>query len=168
MKVRAATAGDTAALQAIYAHHVEHGFGTFEETPPSVEEMGARREAVEALGLPYLVAEDEGGRVIGFAYAGLFRTRSAYRFTCEDSVYVAPDAMGRGVGKALLAAVIEGARAAGYKQLVAVIGDSLNGGSIGLHGALGFRPMGSLQRVGFKRGRWLDVVMMQLELAPTE
>lgn len=164
MKVRAAAAADTAALQAIYAHHVEQGFGTFEETPPSLDEMDARRQAVEALGLPYLVAEDDAGRVIGFAYAGLFRTRSAYRFTCEDSVYVAPDATGQGVGKTLLAAVIEGARAAGYKQLVAVIGDSRNGGSIGLHRALGFKPMGSLEKVGFKRGRWLDVVMMQLPL----
>jgi phosphinothricin acetyltransferase len=168
MIVRPATARDTTALHAIYAHHVEHGFGTFEETPPSRDEMAARREAVEALGLPYLVAEDDAGRVVGFAYAGLFRTRSAYRFTCEDSVYVAPDLQARGVGKALLAAVIGDCRAAGYKQLVAVIGDSLYGGSIGLHRALGFRPMGSLEKVGFKRGRWLDVVMMQLELAPAE
>lgn len=168
MKVRTAAAGDTAALQAIYAHHVEHGFGTFEEVAPGLDEMAARREAVEALGLPYLVAEDDAARVIGFAYAGLFRTRSAYRFTAEDSVYVAPDATGKGVGKALLAAVIEGARAAGYKQLVAVIGDSQNGGSIGVHRALGFKPMGSLEKVGFKRGRWLDVVMMQLELTPAE
>ncbi len=166
MIVRPATAADTPAIQAIYAHHVEHGFGTFEEVAPGLDEMTARREAVEALGLPYLAAQDDAGRVIGFAYAGLFRTRSAYRFTCEDSVYVAPDVQGQGVGKALLAAVIEGARSAGYKQLVAVIGDSLNGGSIGLHTALGFKPMGSLTNVGFKRGRWLDVVMMQLELAP--
>jgi phosphinothricin acetyltransferase len=164
MRVRAATAADTAAVQAIYAHHVEHGFGTFEEIPPTVDEMTARREAVEALGLPYLIAEDDAGRVIGFAYAGLFRTRSAYRFTCEDSVYVAQGETGRGVGKTLLDAVIAGCRAAGYRQLVAVIGDSLNGGSIGVHKALGFRPMGSLEKVGFKRGRWLDVVMMQLSL----
>jgi phosphinothricin acetyltransferase len=164
MKVRPAKPADTAAIQAIYAHHVEHGFGTFEETPPTIDEMTARREAVEALGLPYLVAEDDAGRVIGFAYAGLFRTRSAYRFTCEDSVYVAEGETGRGIGKTLLAAVIEACRAAGYRQLVAVIGDSLNGGSIGVHKALGFRPMGSLEKVGFKRGRWLDVVMMQFAL----
>ena len=164
MKVRPANPADAAAIQAIYAHHVEHGFGTFEETPPTINEMTARREAVEALGLPYLVAEDDAGRVIGFAYAGLFRTRSAYRFTCEDSVYVAQGETGRGIGKTLLAAVIEACRAAGYRQLVAVIGDSLNGGSIGVHKALGFRPMGSLEKVGFKRGRWLDVVMMQFAL----
>ena len=166
MNIRPAAAADTPAIQALYAHHVEHGFGTFEETAPSLEEMAARREAVEALGLPYLVAENGAGRVIGFAYAGLFRTRSAYRYTCEDSVYVAPDAAGQGVGKALLAAVISGCRAAGYRQLVAVIGDSQNRASISLHNALGFRAAGSFENVGFKRGRWLDVVMMQLELEP--
>jgi phosphinothricin acetyltransferase len=164
MNIRPATSGDMPAVQAIYAHHVLNGFGTFEEVAPSLEEMQTRREAVEALGLPYLVAENDG-KVVGFAYAGLFRARSAYRYSCEDSVYVAPGREGRGIGKALLGAVIEAARAAGYRQLIAVIGDSHNGGSIGLHRALGFKDQGRLENVGFKRGRWLDVVMMQRLLA---
>lgn len=153
-----------AVVQAIYAHHVENGFGTFEEVAPAVDEILTRRQVVANLGLPYLVAEDDVGAVIGFAYAGLFRTRSAYRFTCEDSVYVAPSRQGQGVGKALLAALIEGVRAAGYKQILGVIGDSQNSGSINLHRSLGFRDMGRFESVGLKKGRWLDVVMMQLSL----
>jgi phosphinothricin acetyltransferase len=165
MMIRGAEPADMGAVQALYAHHVEHGFGSFEEVAPSLDDMLSRRAAVLALDLPYLVAEDEVGLVVGFAYASLFRPRTAYRFTCEDSVYVAPDRHGEGIGKALLAAVAKGARAAGYRQLVAVIGDSENRGSIRLHSALGFHHTGRLEKVGFKRGRWLDVVLMQLELS---
>jgi phosphinothricin acetyltransferase len=163
MIIREATAADAEALAAIYGHHVLHGFGTFEETPPSAAEMEARRAAVAARGLPYLVAED-GGRVLGFAYAGPFRPRAAYRYTVEDSVYIAPDAVGRGVGKAVLAEVIRVCEALGVRQVVAVIGDSGNAASIGLHRALGFTDAGVGKSFGFKHGRWVDIVWMQKPL----
>ncbi|WP_293675749.1 GNAT family N-acetyltransferase [uncultured Phenylobacterium sp.] len=160
MIIRAAEPGDAAALAAIYGHAVLEGFGTFEETPPSPAEMEARRAAVAARGLPYLVAEADG-QVLGFAYAAPFRTREAYRFTLEDSVYVAPDAVGRGVGRAVLRAVVAACEALGVRQLVAVIGDSGNAASIGLHRSLGFAPAGVGRSFGFKHGRWVDVVWMQ-------
>lgn len=163
MILRAAVPGDADALAAIYGHHVRHGFGTFEEVPPSAAEMETRRAAIAALGLPYLVAED-GGAVLGFAYAGPFRTRQAYRYTLEDSVYVAADAIGRGVGRAVLSAVIEACADLGVRQLVAVIGDSGNAASIGLHTALGFQPRGVGKSFGFKHGRWVDIVWMQKAL----
>ena len=140
-----------------------HGFGTFEEDPPSAAEMDARRRAIAERGLPYLVAEQDG-RVVGFAYAGPFRPRAAYRYTLEDSVYVAPDAAGKGVGRAMLAAVIEACEALGVRQLMAVIGDSGNSASIGLHLALGFEQTGVGRSVGFKHGRWVDIVHMQKPL----
>lgn len=163
MIIRAATADDAAALAAIYGHHVLHGLGTFEEEPPSAAEMESRRAAIIARDLPYLVAED-GGRVLGFAYAGPFRLRQAYRYTLEDSVYIAPDAVGRGVGKAVLSAVVEACEALGVRQLVAVIGDSGNAASIGLHRSLGFVDAGVGRSFGWKHGRWVDIVWMQKAL----
>lgn len=161
--IRAATTADADALAAIYGHHVLHGFGTFEETPPSPAEMEQRRLGVVAYGLPYLVAE-EAGHVLGYAYAAPFRARAAYRYTVEDSIYVAPGAQGRGVGRALLSAVLEHCEAMGLRQVLAVIGDSGNAGSIGLHRALGFEPAGVGRNVGFKHGRWVDIVWMQKAL----
>jgi L-amino acid N-acyltransferase YncA len=163
MLIRPATEADAQALAAIYGHHVLHGFGTFEEVPPTAQEMDARRRAVLERGLPYLVAESEG-RVLGFAYAGPFRPRAAYRYTVEDSVYVAPEAQGRGLGRAVLSAVIGACEAFGVRQVVAVIGDSANAGSIGLHTALGFSHAGVGKGFGFKHGRWVDIVWMQKAL----
>ena len=163
MIVRAATEADAPALAAIYGDAVLHGFGTFEEEPPTPADMDGRRLAVQDRGLPYLVAED-GGRVLGFAYAAPFRPRAAYRYTLEDSVYVSPDAKGRGVGRAVLSAVIAACEALGIRQLMAVIGDSGNAGSIALHESLGFRQTGVGRSVGFKHGRWVDIVHMQKPL----
>ena len=161
--IRPATAGDAEALAAIYGHHVVHGVGTFEEAPPSPEEMAVRLAAVQARGLPYLVAEEDGA-VVALAYAGPFRLRAAYHYTVEDSVYVAPGHQGRGLGKRVLAEVIQACEALGLRQMVALIGDSGNAGSVGVHMALGFRHQGVMQGVGYKAGRWLDVVIMQLDL----
>jgi phosphinothricin acetyltransferase len=163
MIVRAATADDAKALAAIYGHHVLTGFGTFEEEPPSPAEMESRRAAIADRGLPYLVAE-EAGRVLGFAYAAPFRPRQAYRYTLEDSVYIAPDAIGQGVGRMVLAAVIAACESLGIRQLVAVIGDSGNAASIGLHRSLGFVDAGVGKSFGFKHGRWVDIVWMQKSL----
>lgn len=163
MIIRPVTPTDVAAIQAIYAHHVLHGTGTFEEDPPSVADMESRIAAVIGKGLPYLVAED-AGQIVGFAYAGPFRLRAAYRYTVEDSIYVAPDRQGQGVGKRLLEAIIAECQALGLHQLVAVIGDSANAGSQGVHRACGFELMGVLPGLGFKHGRWLDVVWMQKPL----
>lgn len=161
--VRPATLADARGVQAIYSHHCLHGDGTFEVAPPSVDGMAGRIAAVLDAGLPYIVAEEDG-RILAFAYAAPFRTRAAYRHTLEDSVYVAPGAQRRGLGRAVLQPVIAAARDLGVHQLLAVIGGSHNEGSIGLHTALGFLPAGTLRGVGFKFGRWLDVVTMQLPL----
>jgi phosphinothricin acetyltransferase len=161
--IRTATADDAAALAAIYGHHVLHGLGTFEEVPPSADEMARRLAAVLDRGLPYLVADIDGA-VVGLAYAAPFRTRAAYRYTVEDSVYIAPDRLGQGVGKALLSAVIANSEALGLRQMVALIGDSGNGGSIGLHRSCGFEPTGVFGGLGYKAGRWVDVVVMQRRL----
>lgn len=163
MIIRGATAADAEALAAIYGHHVLHGLGTFEEVPPSAEEMAGRLAAVTGKGLPYMVAED-AGRVLGFAYAGPFRMRAAYRYTVEDSVYIAPEAIGRGVGRAVLSAVIDACADFGIRQVVAVIGDSGNAASIGLHTALGFEHRGVGKSFGYKHGRWVDIVWMQKAL----
>jgi phosphinothricin acetyltransferase len=163
MLIRQALIGDAAALAAIYGHHAAHGFGTFEEAAPTPEEMAARMEAIVSRGLPYLVAEVDGA-VSGFAYAGPFRSRAAYRYTVEDSVYIAPGRMGQGLGKALLTAVIAACEPLGVRQMMALIGDSRNGGSIGLHRACGFSHIGIFPAVGFKAGRWVDVVLMQRPL----
>ena len=163
MIVRTATQADAAALAEIYGDAVRHGFGTFEEDSPSAADMDGRRRAVQDMGLPYLVAEIDG-RVLGFAYAGPFRPRAAYRYTLEDSVYVSPDAKGKGVGRAVLSAVIKACEALGIRQLMAVIGDSENAGSVGLHRSLGFEQTGVGRSVGFKHGRWVDIVHMQKAL----
>ena len=154
---------DVAAITAIYRHHVLHGTGTFEIDPPSEADMASRRDDVLAKGLPYLVAEDNG-RVLGFAYCNWFKPRPAYRFSAEDSIYVAPQAHGKGVGRALLNALCEQAEAAGVRKMLAVIGDSANAGSIGVHRALGFSPVGVIRSCGWKFDRWLDVVLMEKTL----
>lgn len=161
--VRDATLADMAAIQAIYAHQVLRGTASFEEVPPSTEELTARRRAVLDLGLPYLAAELDG-RVVGYSYATGYRPRPAYRHSIEDSVYVAEGLRGRGVGRALLAALIARCEAGPWRRMVAVIGDSANRGSIALHARLGFRRIGTLEAVGFKHGRWLDTVLMQRTL----
>jgi L-amino acid N-acyltransferase YncA len=161
--VRDAAPKDAPGLAEVYAPHVLHGFGTFEETPPSAHEMAQRLEEVRARGLPWLVAEEEGA-LLGYAYAAPYRLRSAYRFTVEDSVYVAADGQGRGVGKALLAELIARCEALGLRQMMAVIGDSANAPSIALHRAAGFEMCGTASAVGYKAGRWLDIVWMQRAL----
>ena len=163
--VRDARAEDMGEVQAIYAHHVLHGLASFEEEPPSLAEMQRRRADVLARGLPYLVAE-VGGEVAGYSYASPYRTRPAYRFTIENSVYVDPARARAGVGRALLSALIARCQAGDWQQMIAVIGDSANAASIGLHAALGFRQVGTLHAVGFKFGRWVDSVLMQRALAP--
>jgi phosphinothricin acetyltransferase len=163
MLIRPAAEADAEALAAIYGHHVLHGFGTFEEVPPVPAEMDQRRRGIVQHGLPYLVAED-GARILGYAYAAPFRARAAYRYTVEDSVYIAPDAIGRGVGRAVLSAVLDACEAMGLRQALAVIGDSENAASIGLHRALGFEHAGVGKAVGYKHGRWVDVVWMQKAL----
>jgi L-amino acid N-acyltransferase YncA len=163
MIVRGAGQADAGAVAAIYGHHVLTGLGTFEEVPPAEAEIAGRISGVLAHGLPYLVAE-EAGRVVGFAYASPFRPRSAYRYTAEDSVYIHPDFIGRGVGKALVAEVIGACEALRLRQLVAVIGDSANAGSIGLHRSLGFVEAGVGRAFGFKHGRWVDIVWMRKPL----
>jgi L-amino acid N-acyltransferase YncA len=151
-------------VQAVYAHHVLHGLGSFELEPPSVEAMAERWRGIVGLSLPYLVAAGVDGEVVGFAYAAPYRTRPAYRSTVEDSVYVAPAAQGRGLGRALLDEVVRRCVATGTRQMVAVIGDSGNRGSVALHAAAGFREVGVLRAVGWKHGRWVDTVIMQREL----
>ena len=161
--IRPSRDGDLPQVTAIYAHHVLHGTGTFETDPPSQADMAARRTDVLAKGLPYLVAE-EGGRVLGFAYCQWFKPRPAYRFSAEDSIYMHPDAAGQGLGKALLAELASQAEAAGIRKLIAVIGDSANAGSVGVHRALGFTPVGSFKSCGWKFGKWLDIVLMEKSL----
>ena len=159
VEIRPAAAADMAAIQAIYGFYVGRTAASFEEEIPSVDEMERRRAAVVARGLPFLVAE-ERGEVLGYTYAGPWRQRSAYRYTVEDSIYVAPFVARRGIGRALLAALVGCCTQLGYRQMIGVIGDSANQGSIGLHRALGFRQEGVLRGVGFKFGRWVDVVIM--------
>lgn len=162
--VRALREVDLVAVQALYAHHVLHGLASFEEVPPDVGELRARHAAVRAAGLPYLVAE-RNGEVVGFAYATLYRARSAYRHTVEDSVYVAPGWAGRGIGAALLGEVIRLCEAGPWRQMLAVIGQGDdNTGSMALHVRLGFERIGALRSVGFKKERWLDTVLMQRPL----
>lgn len=163
LTVRPSTPDDVDAIRAIYAHAVTQGTGTFELDAPTAAEMARRRDEVLAKGLPWLVAEDRG-QVLGYAYANHFRPRPAYRFCVEDSVYLDPQAQRRGVGRALLAELLSRCQDAGARQMLAVIGDSDNQGSIRLHRSLGFEPCGLLRAVGWKFGRWLDVVMMQRAL----
>jgi L-amino acid N-acyltransferase YncA len=154
---------DLAAIAAIYRHHVLHGVASFEEEPPDVDEMARRRGEILADGLPYLVAE-QAGRVFGYCYASLYRTRSAYRFAVEDSIYIDAAKVGRGIGRTLLSELIECCVAQGYRQMVAVIGGSDQWPSIRLHAALGFARVGVLPAIGFKFGTWVDTVLMQRAL----
>lgn len=163
VEVRDAREADMTFVQEIYAHHVLHGLASFEEKAPDVAEMIRRRDAVLALGLPYLVAEMEG-RVVGYSYASTYRPRPAYRHTIEDSVYVRDGLAGHGIGRALLTMLIKRCENGPWRQMLAVIGDSANSGSIGLHASHGFRQIGTLDAVGFKFGRWVDSVLMQRPL----
>lgn len=165
ISLRPATRADMDAVTEIYGHAVRNGTASYELEPPSRIDMEARFAALQDGGYPYLVATEEGGGVVGFAYAGPFRTRPAYRFIVEDSVYIAADRQGRGVGRLLLEGVIKECEALGFRQILAVIGDgSPQSPSVRLHEALGFRHSGTLEGSGFKHGRWLDTVMMQLSL----
>lgn len=162
-QLRPARESDMARITMIYGHHVREGTASFETEPPSVEEMLRRRNEVVSRGLPYLVAEEEA-HVVGYAYAGPYRPRPAYRFSVENSVYIDPVCRGRGLGKLLLSELIRQCEAGGWRQMIAVIGDSGNIASIRLHEALGFQHIGMLRSVGWKFGRWLDTVLMQRAL----
>ncbi len=161
--IRPSADADLPAITAIYGHHVLHGTGTFETEPPTLPDMATRRADVLAKGLPYLVAERDG-KVVGFAYCNWFKPRPAYRFSAEDSVYVAHDSHAKGQGGALLAELALAAERAGVRKLIAVIGDSNNKGSVGVHRSAGFTDVGVLKSCGWKFGRWLDVVMMEKSL----
>lgn len=161
--LRAATLADAGAITAIYSHHVRTGTGSFELKPPTLADMTGRMRAIAESGFPWLVAE-RAGDVLGYAYAGIYRPRLAYRFAAEDSVYLAPSAIGQGIGGALLGALIDDCARRGHRQMLAVIGDSANAASIGLHVAHGFTTVGTLAAVGRKFERWLDVVLMQRAL----
>lgn len=158
-----ATEADIPAIQAIYAHYVQNTTASFEEIPPTVEEMNARWQRIQDLGLPYLIAM-EGKQIIGYAYAGPYRERSGYRYTIEDSVYVAPDYLGRNIGNTLLAELIKRCTALGFRQMIAVLGDGSNVASIALHNRHGFSIVGALGSTCFKFGRWVDAVLMQRTL----
>lgn len=161
--IRPSCDADLDAITRLYAHHVLHGTGTFETTPPSAAEMATRRADVLSKGLPWLVLEEDGA-VLGFAYGNWFKPRPAYRFSVEDSIYLAPEAAGQGLGRALLAELLSALERAGVRRVMAVIGDTANSGSIGVHRALGFEPAGSIPACGWKFGRWLDIVFMQRSL----
>lgn len=161
--IRPSSPDDLAAITAIYQHAVETGRGSFETSPPDIQEMIRRRNIILQESLPYIVAET-GGKISGYAYAGLYRPRRAYRFTVENSVYVDKDSRGKGIGRLLLQQIIDDCRCAGKKQMMAVIGDTENLGSIGLHESMGFSHIGILKKVGFKFDQWVDVVLMQKSL----
>jgi len=163
VRLRDAVPADLAAIQAIYAHHVATGLASFEEEGPSVDEMRRRFDDVRSRGLPYLTAE-YAGQIAGYGYCTLYRARSAYRYALEDSVYVRQDMVGRGVGRLVLAELIRRCEALGYRQMIAVIGDSANEASIGVHASQGFLRVGTLRSSGYKFGRWVDSVLMQRPL----
>jgi L-amino acid N-acyltransferase YncA len=164
MRIRPATEADLDRITEIYADAVTHGTGTYELTPPTRAEMGARFAALVEGSFPYFVAEN-GGELSGYAYAGPFRARPAYRFILEDSIYVAPEAKGNGVGRLLLQRLISEAESLGFRQIIAVIGDGRpDSPSVKLHEKLGFRYSGTLEGSGYKHGRWLDTVFMQLSM----
>jgi len=165
VQVRPAAPEDMPAIHEIYAHHVLHGLASFEEVPPALEEMRRRFDDVVSRGLPYLAA-DFGGVLVGYGYCAPYRSRSAYRYSLEDSVYVRHGSEGRGVGSALLGALIAGCEELGHRSLIAVIGDSANAASINLHASFGFVRVGTLRSAGFKFGRWVDSVLMQRPLGP--
>jgi L-amino acid N-acyltransferase YncA len=169
VSIRAATPADIAGITRIYADAVKHGTASFELEPPDEAEMLRRQTALADAGYPYIVAEsvvESAGKLLGYAYAGPYRTRPAYRFSVEDSIYVDPAAQRRGVGRLLLARLIAEAEARGFRQMIAVIGDSAQTASIELHHKAGFRHIGTIENVGFKFGRWLDSVLMQRALGP--
>jgi L-amino acid N-acyltransferase YncA len=157
--IRPSTDADLPAITAIYGHHVLTGTGTFEVDPPSLDDMRARRADVLSKGLPWLVAV-ENEKVVGYAYCNWFKPRPAYRFSAEDSIYLSPEAAGKGIGRTLLAELLAQAQRAGVRKLIAVIGDSANAGSIAVHKAAGFQPVGVLKSCGWKFDKWLDVVLM--------
>jgi phosphinothricin acetyltransferase len=161
--IRSSQPEDLSSITAIYQHHVLHGTGTFEIEPPSLQDMTARREDVLSKGLPYLVIEDQG-QVQGFAYCNWFKPRPAYRFSAEDSIYLATNASGMGWGRLLLSELCRKAEAAGIRKLIAIIGDSANAGSIGVHSSVGFHSVGVVKACGWKFNRWLDIVMMEKAL----
>jgi len=163
VEIRPAKPDDLAAVDAIYSHHVLKGLASFEEVPPAREEIARRYQDVTSSGLPWIVAQ-YGDRIAGYGYCALYRTRSAYRYSLEDSIYVHHEMHGRGIGSALLAELIRLCETAGYRQLIAVIGDSAHAASINLHAAAGFVRVGTLRSVGFKFGRWVDSVIMQRPL----
>jgi len=163
MLVRPAALQDLSAIQSIYAYHVLHGLASFEEEAPPLEEMRRRFDDVIGRGLPYLVAEDKG-EILGYGYCTLYRTRSAYRFALEDSIYVKLGMHGKGIGKAVLRELIVRCEALNYRQIIAVIGDSANAASIAVHASLGFVRAGNLRSTGYKFGRWVDSVLMQRPL----
>lgn len=163
ISLRPATVADIPVITAIYGPNVAEGIASFEYEPPDEAEMARRQEAILSAGYPYLVAEMDGA-VVGYAYASAYRSRPGYRFTCENSVYVAPAAKGRGVGKALLSRLIDDCAERGYRQMIAVIGHLGNQGSIALHRACGFTVVGVLPSIGWKQGRWIDSVLMQRSL----
>jgi L-amino acid N-acyltransferase YncA len=167
VSIRPVRPADITAITHIYAHAVRHGTASFELDPPDIDEMTRRLDALSAGGFPYLVAEAESGmasKIVGYAYAGPYRARPAYRFTVEDSVYIAPDAQRQGLGRLLLERLIIESEARGYRQMIAVIGDSAQQASIALHAVLGFRMIGTFEAVGWKFDRWLDTVLMQRPL----
>ena len=163
--IRPSADTDIPAITAIYAHAVTHGTASFELNPPPEAEMASRQAALLEGGYPYLVAE-RGAEILGYAYAGAYRTRPAYRSTVEDSIYVAPAAQGQGVGRALLKALIEECENRDFRLMVAVIGDEDSHGSIGLHASLGFELSGVIKGIGYKHGRWLSTVLMRRSLGP--
>ena len=165
--IRPSTDTDLPAITAIYAHHVLTGTGTFEVDPPSLDDMQGRRADVLAKGLPWLVAV-ENSQVIGYAYCNWFKPRPAYRFSAEDSIYLSPEAAGKGIGSTLLAELLAQAQRAGVRKLIAVIGDSANAGSIAVHKAAGFQPVGVLKSCGWKFDQWLDVVLMDKALGEAD
>jgi L-amino acid N-acyltransferase YncA len=163
--VRASRDDDVPAITAIYGHHVLHGVASFEEVPPAEEEMARRRSELITRDFPYFVAE-RAGKIVGYSYAGPYRPRIGYRFSLEDSIYIDPGEVGRGIGRALLARVVERSTELGYRQMIAVIGGSETLPSIRLHAALGFAHIGLFPGIGFKFGRWIDSVYMQRALGP--
>jgi phosphinothricin acetyltransferase len=165
VSIRPATPADIPAVTRIYAHAVKHGTASFELEPPDEAEIGRRLHSLLDGGFPYVVAES-GGEVVGYAYAGPYRTRPAYRFTVEDSIYIDPSAQRRGIGRLLLDRLIADSERRGFRQMIAVIGDSAQTASIELHRAAGFGYVGNIQNVGFKFDRWLDSVLMQRALGP--
>jgi L-amino acid N-acyltransferase YncA len=163
--IRSSSDADLPAITAIYAHHVLHGTGSFETEPPSLADMTARRADVLSKGLPYLVVEHEG-TIAGFAYGNWFKPRPAYRYSVEDSIYMAPDLQRRGLGRALLAELLARFEAVGIRKVMAIVGDSANTGSVGIHLALGFTQVGVVESCGWKFGAWRDIVIMQKTIGP--